>query len=236
MKKYISFTLTILCTAMLIGCGGGNNAAPSKPVERKAVVSSEIQFDANAAGTQQAIISTSVGDITVALYPHYAPQAVENFIGLAQSGYFNGVIFHRVVQNSIIQSGDDTGTGSGGSTIWNNNPFGLELTDKLHHYSGALSMARLAGDVNSNLSQFFIVQTPQNNIDKDMQKTLTDIGTREAVVNTYKDAGGLPSLDGQYTVFGQVISGMEYVDAIGFAKVDVERPVEDIIINSITIQ
>lgn len=235
MKKYIKAAAALLCCTMLFACSQGSEA-PTKPTQRKAVESSEIQFTLPAEGVTQAVISTSAGDITVALYPQYAPQAVENFIGLAQSGYFNGLTFHRVVQNKLIQTGDDTATGSGGKTIWNDSPFGLELTDKLHHYSGALSMARLSDDTKSNKSQFFIVQTPQNSVDKDMQKALTDLGSSESVVNTYKDAGGLPSLDGKYTVFGQVISGMDIVDNIGFSKVSGEKPVEDITINSITLK
>lgn len=235
MKKYLKLTAALMCTVMLFSCGKSGEA-PTKPAQRKEVQSTEIQFTLPSQGVTKAVISTSAGDITVALFSQYAPQAVENFIGLAQSGYFNGIIFHRVVQNKLIQTGDNTATGSGGKTIWNDSPFGVELTDKLHHFSGALSMAQLNDDLGSNKSQFFIVQTPQNSVDKDMQKALTDLGYSESAVNTYKDAGGLPSLDGKYTVFGQVVSGMDIVDNIGFAAVSGEKPVEDIIINSVTIQ
>lgn len=99
---------------------------------------------------------TNFGDITFELFPKYAPKAVENFIGLSESGYYDGVIFHRVIEDFMIQGGDPTGTGMGGKSIWNRN-FEDEFTFELTHKRWMLSMAN-AGR-NTNGSQFFIVTT-----------------------------------------------------------------------------
>lgn len=97
---------------------------------------------------------TNFGEITFELYPEYAPKAVENFLTHAKNGYYNGVIFHRVIRDFMIQGGDPTGTGMGGNSIWNRD-FEDEFTFSLTHERGVISMAN-AGR-NTNGSQFFIV-------------------------------------------------------------------------------
>lgn len=99
-------------------------------------------------------LSTNLWDITLELYPEYAPKAVENFLGHAKSGYYEGVIFHRVIRDFMIQWGDPTGTGRGGESIWGHE-FEDEFTYDLSHKRGVISMAN-AGR-NTNGSQFFIV-------------------------------------------------------------------------------
>ncbi len=99
-------------------------------------------------------LSTNFGDIILELYPEYAPKAVENFIGLTNQGYYDGVIFHRVIRDFMIQWGDPTGTGRGGQSIWKR-AFEDEFTFDLTHKRGVISMAN-AGR-NTNGSQFFIV-------------------------------------------------------------------------------
>ena len=85
--------------------------------------------------------------------------AVENFVGLAQQGYYNGLSFHRVIEGFLVQTGDATGTGAGGSTIWNGNSYPNEISDRLHHYAGAVAMAHAPDGASGNLSQFYIVQS-----------------------------------------------------------------------------
>lgn len=97
---------------------------------------------------------TNFGDIVVELFPEYAPKAVENFLGLSQSGYYNGVTFHRVIRDFMIQGGDPTGTGMGGKSIWNRD-FEDEFSFDVTHKRGVLSMANAWR--NTNGSQFFIV-------------------------------------------------------------------------------
>lgn len=101
------------------------------------------------------LLSTNLGDITLELFPEAAPKAVENFVGLTQNGYYDGIIFHRVIRDFMIQWGDPTGTGSGGKSIWMR-AFEDEFLDRnLTHKKGVISMAN-AGR-NTNGSQFFIV-------------------------------------------------------------------------------
>lgn len=105
-----------------------------------------------------AIIETNMGTIELELFPDKAPKTVANFVGLAEKGYYNGVIFHRVIDNFVIQGGDPTGTGRGGESIYGH-PFEDEFhPDLKHDKPGVLSMAN-AGP-NTNGSQFFITLAP----------------------------------------------------------------------------
>jgi cyclophilin family peptidyl-prolyl cis-trans isomerase len=101
-----------------------------------------------------AVIKTNMGTIEIELYADQTPKTVENFVGLADSGYYNGIIFHRVIANFMIQGGDPTGTGRGGESIWGK-PFADEIVPSLmFDEPGILAMAN-AGP-NTNGSQFFI--------------------------------------------------------------------------------
>lgn len=105
-----------------------------------------------------AIIQTNMGTIELELFADKTPKTVENFVGLANKGYYNGVIFHRVIDNFMIQGGDPTGTGRGGQSLWGGK-FEDEFVPELKHDSeGILSMAN-AGP-NTNGSQFFITLVP----------------------------------------------------------------------------
>src|SRR5216110_597961 len=138
-----------------------------------------------------ASIQTNHGAIELELFDDDAPKTVQNFTKLAGDGFYDGVIFHRVIPDFMIQGGDPTGTGSGGP--------GYQFEDEFNDHKvvrGALAMAN-AGP-NTNGSQFFIVTT-------------------EAT----------PWLDGKHTVFGQVVEGMDTVDAIEGQATDArDRPVE----------
>lgn len=110
------------------------------------------------ASNPTAIFETSKGNIEVELRPDLAPKAVENFITHSKNGYYNGLIFHRVIKNFMLQSGDPTGTGRGGESIWNK-PFEDEFAaNAVFDKPGILAMAN-AGP-NSNGSQFFITTVP----------------------------------------------------------------------------
>ncbi|UCH66954.1 MAG: peptidylprolyl isomerase [Ignavibacterium sp.] len=110
--------------------------------------------------TTVAVIKTNMGTIEIELFADQTPKTVENFVGLSEKGYYNGVIFHRVIENFMIQGGDPTGTGRGGASLWGGK-FADEFVSSLRHDApGILSMAN-AGP-NTNGSQFFItlVATP----------------------------------------------------------------------------
>ena len=107
---------------------------------------------------KKAVIKTNRGDMTFVLLDEAAPKAVENFITHAKNGYYDGLIFHRVIQDFMIQGGDPTGTGCGGASIWGK-PFEDEFALDARNYYGALSMANSGPGTNG--SQFFIVQNSQ---------------------------------------------------------------------------
>jgi peptidyl-prolyl cis-trans isomerase B (cyclophilin B) len=136
--------------------------------------------------------------IEAELYPETAPITVENFVSLIKEKFFDGIIFHRVIKGFMIQGGDPTGTGMGGSEKTIKGEFlSNGVVNELKHTRGVLSMARTM-DPNSASSQFFIM---------------------------HEDA---PHLDGQYAAFGKVTKGMEVVDAIANTRTDFrDRPLED---------
>ncbi len=105
-----------------------------------------------------AIIKTNMGTIEVELFAHQTPKTVENFVGLAEKGYYNGIIFHRVIKDFMLQAGDPTGTGRGGASFWGGKFDDEFVSDLKHDTPGMLSMAN-AGP-NTNGSQFFITLVP----------------------------------------------------------------------------
>ncbi len=188
-----------------------------------------------AAGDTIAVMHTSMGDISIRLFPEQAPKAVENFTTHAQNGYYNGLIFHRVIKDFMIQGGDPLGTGTGGESIWGKS-FEDEFTPELHNLRGALSMANAGPGTNG--SQFFIVQA--NTVPANMlaqMKQLTDNGFPAECQEDYAAMGGTPWLDFRHTVFGQVFEGLDVVDAIADTKVGpMDKPVEDVKILNIDIK
>ena len=147
------------------------------------------------------------GEIKAELYPEIAPISVENFIKLASSGFYNGLIFHRVIPGFMIQGGCPDGTGMGGPGWTIKGEFSSNgVQNDLKHTRGVLSMAR-AMSPNSAGSQFFIMHETS------------------------------PHLDGQYAAFGKVIEGMEVVDKIAAVRTDyMDKPLEPQVIELMTVQ
>ncbi len=184
---------------------------------------------ANAKGPK-ATIKTNHGEIVVQLFPEQAPKTVENFVALAEKGYYNGVVFHRVIPDFMIQGGNPTGTGMGGESSFGGN-FADEFSPELFNINGALSMANAGPDTNG--SQFFIVTN--EHVDDGMVSQMKTAGYPEEIIDAYKN-GGTPWLDFRHTVFGQVISGMDVVKEI--SKVDTnaqDKPKDDVIMESVVI-
>ena len=189
------------------------------------------QLDLSQVDGPKATIKTNFGDIKVQLFPKQAPKTVENFVGLAQKGYYDGIIFHRVIPDFMIQGGDPTGTGMGGESLWGK-PFEDEFSQEVFNLRGALSMAN-AGP-NTNGSQFFIVQKPQ--LDAGMSDQMKQAGYPEEIVTAYGN-GGTPWLDFRHTVFGAVSDGMDIVDKIAATETGMQdKPVKDVVIETITIE
>lgn len=193
-----------------------------------------VQLSKPSKGESVAVMHTNMGDISIRFFPEYAPKAVENFITHSKNGYYDGLIFHRVINDFMIQGGDPTGTGMGGESIYKRS-FEDEFSKELHNIRGALCMANAGPDTNG--SQFFIVQAksvPENMISqmKDMPESFP-----EDIVDYYESAGGTPWLDFRHTVFGQVFDGMDVVDTIAGVEVgNADKPINDVIINSIEIK
>ncbi len=200
-------TTGIALLVMLSACGGGSSSpqgetgrvieVPPPPVE-------PMEFDApppmalDPAADYLAEIVTTEGRIVVDLFEDTAPETVNNFVFLARQGFYNGVIFHRVVPGFVIQGGDPTGTGRGGPGY----RFADELDAPQPYARGIVAMANSGPDTNG--SQFFIMHADS----------------------------GLPYA---YSIFGEVVDGMETVDAIAAKQLQGERPVDDVSIVAITI-
>jgi cyclophilin family peptidyl-prolyl cis-trans isomerase len=148
----------------------------------------------------RATLHTNQGDITLRFFPAEAPQAVNSFLFLAGEGFYDGVIFHRVIPGFVIQGGDPTGTGRGGPGY----SFRDELEADRRYRRGTLAMAN-AGP-NTNGSQFFIC------------------------------LGDLAKLPHSYTIFGEVVAGMEAVDAIAALPTDAQdRPRQEAVISKVSV-
>jgi cyclophilin family peptidyl-prolyl cis-trans isomerase len=154
----------------------------------------------------QAVLKTNLGDIQVKLYAAESPITVNNFLYLAQQGFYNNTKFHRVIKDFMIQGGDPLSKDDANLSYWGTGGPEYRFADEFNHHplvEGSLAMAN-AGP-NTNGSQFFIVTAPST-----------------------------PWLDGAHTNFGEVVSGLEVVKAIGTSETDVsDRPVEPIVISSI---
>lgn len=192
------------------------------------------QLDKPSKGDMIATMTTNRGTVKIRLFPDKAPKTVENFVTHANDGYYEGIIFHRVIKDFMIQGGDPTGTGRGGESIWGK-PFEDEFDISLHNLNGALSMANAGPGTNG--SQFFIVQAksvPANMLSQ--MEALKEQGFPQEVIDNYKEKGGTPWLDFHHTVFGQLISGEETLEDIANVRCGMsDKPVFDVVINEIVI-
>lgn len=193
-----------------------------------------IQLSIPQKGDTLAVMHTNMGDIKIKLFPEKAPKTVENFVTHSKNGYYNGLKFHRVINDFMIQGGDPRGNGTGGESIWGGS-FPDEFDPELHNLRGALSMAN--SGPNTNGSQFFIVQArevPANMLEQ--MRDLGDNGFPADITAAYAELGGTPWLDFRHTVFGQVTDGMDVVDKIAAVETNNDVPCKDVIISSIDIE
>ena len=225
MKKYYFSLLTILFMILLTACGTASDKNQGEATIMYPQLSKEV-----AANEALVVMNTTLGPIKIKLFPEQAPKTVENFLTHAENGYYDGIIFHRVIQDFMIQGGDPTGTGMGGASIYGDT-FEDEFTMDLFNINGALSMANAGPGTNG--SQFFIVQASQA---PGTAKQMEEGGWPAEIAKAYEETGGTPHLDQKHTVFGQVIEGMDVVNKIAAVeKGRQDKPVEDVSIESIEI-
>lgn len=191
------------------------------------------------------LIKTTEGDMKVELY-EATPMHTDNFMQLVKDKYYDSLLFHRVIKNFMIQTGDPESKnakpgqrlGSGGPTY----TIPQEFRKEYHHKKGALSAARMPDNINpmkeSSSTQFYIVQGAVLT-DELLQKYVDykkHIPFTEQQKKDYKTVGGAPHLDYEYTIFGQVIEGLDVIDKIANYQTDkISRPIKDVRIITIKI-
>ena len=258
-KRTMTLALAAVVAFGMAGCGGStaaenNDTKTETNVDTKTILQAQMPEE----GEEIAVITTSKGVVKMRFFPEEAPKAVENFKTLAKDGYYDGLTFHRVIEDFMVQTGDPTATGTGGESCWGED-FETEVSEKLHFYRGAVAMANAGPDTNG--SQFFIVQQKTvmedvlkaiedaiNNNEEEVGVTLTDGNYYtlsqlypEEVLNYYREQGGSAHLEyvfgNGYSIFGQVFEGLDVIDAIAAAETDeADKPVKDITIERIAFE
>jgi cyclophilin family peptidyl-prolyl cis-trans isomerase len=250
MKKKLMPVIAIICTFALVfsGCKG-DSTAESRDGETAAnpvITTDDViirNFDKPAPGEKIAVITVKdYGTIKVKLFADVAAKGTENFIGLTDMGYYDELIFHRVIKNFVIQGGDPRGDGTGGKSYWGGE-FDGGIPEGLFHFSGAIAYANSTGTA-TDASQFYIVCTEEGynycggNADGTVNTDIENSGLvlPKNVLAKYKEIGGTPILDGNYTVFGQVFEGMDVVRAIGSAETGAnDKPLRQIVMEDVEI-
>lgn len=214
--------LILLAAVMCLGIRAG-----SKKKEQRSVVRLE----------------TTLGTIRIAL-SDLTPVHRDNFLRLVEDGFYDGLLFHRVIGDFMVQTGDPDSRGASRDSLLGNGGPGYTLPaeivfPELYHLRGSVAAAREGDDVNpdfrSSGSQFYVVWGTRLR-PAPLQKAMSYLAERgieldRFMVNDYQMYGGTPHLDGTYTVFGQVIEGLDVVEAIQAVKTDVnDRPLEDVVI------
>ncbi|MEK7253569.1 MAG: peptidylprolyl isomerase [Bacteroidota bacterium] len=234
MKNLIHFLLLALAPAFFSCKNTGETASgEAKPAAEPAATEATAQTVSN--GETLVMIETDMGNIKVKLYDS-TPKHRDNFIKLAKEGYYDGTLFHRVMPDFMIQGGDpDSKNAVTGQRLGQGGP-GYEIDPEFgaYHFRGALAAARKPDQVNpgkkSSGSQFYIVQAGPV-----QEPMLNQIIAQKGLKYTpeqrqrYLQVGGYPPLDNDYTVFGEVVEGLDVVDKIAAAQRDrMDRPAQDI--------
>lgn len=200
--------LIFLMTALIVGAGCNQVDNNKDQANNSSESTEKVQVEAIQTTPIVTMIVKDYGTVTLELYPDMAPNTVNNFITLANDGFYDGLTFHRIIKDFMIQGGDPDGIGTGGPGYsivgeFSNNGY---TANTLLHTKGVISMARsMAPD--SAGSQFFIM------------------------------TADTPSLDGNYAAFGKVTSGLDIIEEIGNVETDSsDKPIEDVVIESIRVE
>ncbi len=235
--------IVLVCSCIFFaGCSSSKKVEPNvqdatSPKDEVVAAEKDNQKPRDMEKLTKVLFKTSEGDITIALYDN-TPKHKENFLKLVNDKYYNGILFHRIIKGFMIQTGDpESKNAPAGKMLGNGGPgytIPAEIVDGNYHKRGAVAAARQGDQVNptkaSSGSQFYIVDgqvTPQAYLNQIAEQTRKAFN--EEQTQLYTTIGGAPFLDGDYTVFGEVVSGMEVVDKIASAaKNQYDRPTKDI--------
>ncbi len=213
MKKIISLILSLLMVFVFVGCGKDAETTDNDSKNNTAKEETDVNAD------YTAIIKVKdLGEITVALDAETAPITVANFVSLAKSGFYDGLTFHRIITDFMIQGGDPEGTGTGGSDENIKGEFSANgVKNNISHDRGVISMARSGSAYEQYLSYGYKLSDLPAEAQNDIKKAYDSASSQFFIV--HKDS---PHLDGNYAAFGKVTSGMDIVD-----KLAEDTPVED---------
>lgn len=239
LKKVLSVMMCCALTVPVLTSCGKEVSVDEKGSPKDSIAN----FTAPKEGEQVIIMKVKdYGEIKIKLFPEYADKGVENFVELAKKGYYDGLTFHRIIQDFMIQGGDPLGTGYGGTCIWGDK-FDGGTDAHLINCSGSIAYAN-SGSTSTNGSQFYInTGSPYTDADFEMlaQRGMTFSNEAKEI---YKKAGGSPSLDGGYTVFGQVYDGLDIAYKLSQVETYTDNscyppreniPVKDVIMESVTV-
>lgn len=211
MKK-LKFAVLVCVALILFAVTGCGTKTPNTSKATNPPTNSNIPESTNGGGTQSdsknpivTITMASGEEIKVELYPKVAPNTVKNFISLVQKGFYNGTMFHRVIPQFMIQGGDPQGNGSGGPGYSIKGEFTQNGFNNTLKHERGVISMARTNDPNSAGSQFFIM------------------------------VAAAPSLDNQYAAFGKVLSGMETVDKIVNSKAVNEKPIQNQVMKTVTV-
>ena len=241
MKKTIFYCIALSIIA-LISCSSPKKLKTANGADAKEAAE-QITPNNNTQEMTKVLLKTTLGDITIALYDD-TPAHRDNFHKLVNDKFYDGVLFHRIIKGFMIQGGDpDSKTAKPGQRLGSGDvgyTIPAEFVPAHFHKRGAVCAARMGDNVNpqkaSSGCQFYIVDgTVYDNDKLNMIAQRTGKTFSPEQVQAYTTIGGAPFLDGDYTVFGEVINGMEVVDKIASQQKDgADRPLEDIKIISAT--
>lgn len=262
MKKIITAISLLSLLATLTACTKSQQPEKTEAPAPSSANTSSIGFQLEKPKENEEIadVSTTLGNFKIRFFPDRTPKTVENFKELSKKGYYNGLIFHRVIKDFMIQGGDPEGTGMGGESVWGKD-FEDEFCEDLFNITGAVAMANRGP--NTNGSQFFIDNQNPNkfpgwerfqsaydtykkdpsSFEKRYGATIDMSKITEDIKNLYTIHGGNPYLDGYYntakkghTVFGQVFEGLEVINKISETETDEnDKPTNEVKIEKIEI-
>jgi len=240
-KQFLKKTAVMFAGAVLLGslagCGkkevvlDGDISADDTGSGAVISAGEVANFQLPAVGEQIVILTLKgYGDVKIRLFPNETEKGSENFLKLAESGFYDELIFHRVVRDFVIQGGDPRGNGTGGVDAWGSTTgFEQTISPNLSHVTGAVAYA--IGQDRMNKSQFYIVTGTVVQAAEMEEYRKGGYSCSAEAEQLYQTVGGVPYLDGGYEVFGQVFDGMQYVlEAQNTAVDDSSKPRKPLVI------